>query len=308
VLILDERSRGVLAHGVLGRAAVLGSTTPTFASLARAWLDIGKSHARTRPIAALLERTARVDSGTEKVPALPALVTLDHVAFAYTPHGVTVIDDLVATWRPGEVLVITGPNGSGKSTVLTLLLGLAKPHSGSISIAGHDLQRIHPRVWRQRIGYLSQRPFLPDRVTVGDAMRLLAPDAEKEELERALMQMGLWPVLSIRSPGAPLDARVGSLSAGEKQRLALARVLARRSPLLLLDEPDANLDVDGLELLVMLLRELVPGRMIAVAAHSPRLIEAADRVLALGESPARVVSPAPLEPKPTALQPEGTRS
>jgi ABC-type transport system involved in cytochrome bd biosynthesis fused ATPase/permease subunit len=140
-------------------------------------------------------------------------------------------------------------------------------------------------------------------------MRLLAPDAEGDVLERALVQVRLWPVLSTRSPGSPLDARIGSLSAGEKQRLALARVLARRSPLLLLDEPDANLDAQGLELLVTLLRELAPGRMIAVAAHTPRLIAVADRVLALGEPPARHLGRAPLiEAKVTVLRPEGSRS
>jgi ABC-type multidrug transport system fused ATPase/permease subunit len=308
VLILDEGLRGTIAHGVLGRAALLASMSPAFAGLARAWLELGKSRARVRPVAVRIERHARPKSIGEEPPPLPALVALDRVAFTYSTCEPAVLNELVATWRPGEVLVLTGSNGSGKSTLLALLLGLVRPLRGSISVAGHDLESIDPRLWRQHIGYLSQRPFLPDRATVGEAMRLIAPDAEREELERALIQVKLWPVLSNRSPRAPLDARVGSLSAGEKQRLALARVLARRSPLLLLDEPDANLDAEGLELLATLLRELAPGRMIVVAAHSPRLIEAADRILALGGSSEWRLSPAPLELQSTALQPEGTRS
>jgi ABC-type transport system involved in cytochrome bd biosynthesis fused ATPase/permease subunit len=150
-------------------------------------------------------------------------------------------------------------------------------------VGGKDLHSFNAPLWRRSIAYLSQRPFLSDRATVGGAMCLLAPDADGETFECSLRQVKLWPVLVHRSPQSPLDVKVGSLSAGEKQRLALARVLARRAPVILLDEPDANLDAEGLELLTALLRELAPGRMIAVAAHSPRLIASADRVLALDE-------------------------
>ncbi len=310
VLILDEGLRGSLAHGALGRAAVLASMTPAFAGLARAWVELGRSRARVRPIAATID--AHGHAGAESVgdapPPLPALVALERVGFAYAASGRAVMDGLVATWRPDEVLAITGTNGSGKSTLFALLLGLARPLGGSISVAGKDLGSIDLRLWRRRIGYLPQRPFLPDRATVGAAMGLLAPDADNDELERALVQVQLWRVLSGRSPSAPLCVRVGSLSAGEKQRLALARVLARRSPLLLLDEPDANLDAEGVELLVALVRELAPGRMIALAAHSPRLIAAADRVLRLGDPSTGHAPPVRSEPGPTLPRREGTRS
>jgi len=282
-LLLDESVRGIFAHGILGRAALLASMTPAFAGVARAWIEVGKSGARVGPIAALVERGAHPPSSGDALPPLPALVALDHVAFSYGARQDAVLRDLSFTWRPGEVLAFTGANGSGKSTVLSLLLGLAKPTRGAISVGGKDLHSLNAPLWRRSIAYLSQRPFLSDRATVRGAMCLLAPDADGETLERSLRQVKLWPVLVHRLPQSPLDVKVGSLSAGEKQRLALARVLARRAPVILLDEPDANLDAEGLELLTVLLRELAPGRMIAVAAHSPRLIASADRVLALDE-------------------------
>jgi ABC-type multidrug transport system fused ATPase/permease subunit len=281
VLILDEGLRGSVLHGVLGRAVLLASMTPAFAGLTRAWLEVGKSGARIRPVAALIERGARQVGREDPPPRLPAVITLDHVHFGYGEGQAAVIVDLVATFRPGEVVALTGANGSGKSTLLALLLGLASPTEGTISVAAVDLGRVDLRLWRQGVGYLSQRPFLPDRATARVAIRLLAPDARDDALERALRQVELWPVLCARSPGAPLDARVGSLSAGEKQRLALARVLARRAPVLLLDEPDANLDAEGLGLLASLLRELAPGRCVVIAAHSPQLVSAADRVVSL---------------------------
>jgi ABC-type transport system involved in cytochrome bd biosynthesis fused ATPase/permease subunit len=215
---------------------------------------------------------------------LPAVITVDHVQFAYGPAEPAVIADVVASFRPGEVVALKGPNGSGKSTLLALLLGLARPKLGSVSVAAVDLARIDLRLWRQAIGYLSQRPFLPDRATAREAMRMLAPDAHEEAFERALQQVRLWPVLFLRSPCDPLNARVGSLSAGEKQRLAVARVLARRCPVLLMDEPDANLDAEGLELLASLLRELAPSHVVVIAAHSPRLLDAADRVVSLART------------------------
>jgi ABC-type multidrug transport system fused ATPase/permease subunit len=283
VLLVDESARGTLGRGGLGHAALIASMTPAFAGVARAWLEVDKSGARIRPVAALLARgSSSAAPRGDAPPPLPAPVIFEHIVFSYGPSQRAVLQDLVFHWHPGEVVALTGPNGSGKSTLLMLLLGLAKPERGVISIAGRDLQSMDARAFRRRVGFLSQRPFLPDRATVGGAMRLLAPDAGSEDLEPLLRRVKLWPVLVRRSPDSPLNTRVGSLSAGEKQRLALARVLARRAPLLLLDEPDANLDADGVELLVSLIRELAPGRMIAVAAHGPRLIAAADRVLKLG--------------------------
>jgi ABC-type multidrug transport system fused ATPase/permease subunit len=282
VLVLDERMRGTAMHGVLGRAALLASMSPAFAGVARASLEIARSGARVRSVTSILEHGGPSRAGDARpLPDLPAKVTLDHVGFTYVAGQPAVLDDLVAAIAPGEVLAVTGANGSGKSTLFALLLGLATPSHGTVSVAGVDLKSLDLRAWRQRIGYLAQRPFLPDRSTVRAAMRLLAPDAGDDALELALRRVEVWPVLCARSRTPPLDVRVGSLSAGEKQRLALARVLARDARVLLLDEPDSNLDADGLDLLATLLRELAPGRSIAVAAHSPRLIAVADRVLRL---------------------------
>jgi ATP-binding cassette, subfamily C, bacterial CydCD len=281
VLVLDEGLRGPVFHGVLGRAVVLASMTPAFAGLARSWFEMGKSDVRADAIAALVERAQHSRAHGETPPAWPVAIGLEHIHFGYGSGQPEVLCDLTATFRPGEVVVVSGPNGSGKSTLLALLLGLAKPTRGTISIGATDLASLDCRVFRRQVAYLPQRPFLPDRSTAGEAMRLLAPDAEDAVLEQSLRRVKLWSVLSERAPRRPLDARVSSLSAGERQRLALARVLARRAPIMLLDEPDANLDAEGLELLVALSAELAPGRCIVIAAHSPRLVASADRIVSL---------------------------
>jgi ATP-binding cassette, subfamily C, bacterial CydD len=285
VLVLDEGLRNPLLRGVLGRAVLLAAMTPPFAGLVRAWLEIGKARARTRPVVALLERGARSVSHGEARPSLPAVVALDRVSFGYDAKQEPFISNLVVAFRPGEIIALTGPNGSGKSTLLALLLGLCKPTAGVMTVADIDLEDIDLQFWRRRIGYLPQRPFLPERATVRTAMQLVAPVVADSDLTTALEQVRLWPVLYSRSPGGPLETKVGSLSAGEKQRLALARVLVRKTTLLLLDEPDANLDVEGIALLTDLLRELAPPCTIVIAAHNPRLIAMADRVLSLDRAP-----------------------
>jgi ABC-type multidrug transport system fused ATPase/permease subunit len=281
VLVMDERLREPLLHGVLGRAALLASMTPAFAGLVRAWLEMSKSRARTRLLTGLLERGGRVLPHGEACPRLPTVVALDNVSFQYDAGLQPVLSELQAAFHPGEIVGVTGPNGSGKSTILALLLGLHKPTAGVITVGAIDLTRIDLPQWRSQIGYLPQRPFLPDRATVRAAMQLVAPTACDRVLSRALQDVRLWPILCSHSPRGPLETKVGTLSAGERQRLALARVLARETPLLLLDEPDANLDVEGIELLTDLLRELAARCTVVMAVHNPHLAAAADRVLRL---------------------------
>ncbi len=118
-------------------------------------------------------------------------------------------------------------------------------------------------------------------MTVAQAIHLLASevDATPAAMEATLGRLALWPVLLRRNPAAPLEVTLGTLSAGEKQRVAIARVLLRRTPLLLLDEPDANLDAEGIALVAQIIRDEARSRMVLVVAHSPALLATVDRVL-----------------------------
>ena len=156
--------------------------------------------------------------------------------------------------------------------MLRLLLGVTDTYEGKIEIGGVDMMALDLDAWRGSIGYLPQRPYLGERTTVAEAMALVAGDADRARLQSSLERMALWPVLASKSPHAPLSVRVGMLSAGERQRLALARVLASDCDVLLLDEPDANLDAAGVHLLAGLIRELAQTKMIALAAHTPELV------------------------------------
>jgi ATP-binding cassette subfamily C protein CydCD len=195
-------------------------------------------------------------------------------------------------------VALTGANGSGKTTCLRLFLALAMPHSGTIRVGGIDLRNLNAAAWRKNIAFLPQRPYLPQRSDVRTAIRLLAPEASDESMLEALRRVGLLDALR-RSSSEPLRVRTDTLSVGQRQRLALARFLCRDAPLLILDEPDANLDREGIALVESILRELSRDRAVLFVAHTPELVAIADRVITLD---AARMAPADARPRAIALR------
>ena len=185
------------------------------------------------------------------------------------PAATISVDDAFSV-DPGEIVALTGPSGCGKSTLLRVLLGLAP---GAVRIGDVDLREFDPAAWHARIAWVPQHPHL-FAGTIADNVRLGRPEATTTAVRRALADA--------QFAGADLEARIGDrgagLSAGERQRLALARAFLRDAPLLLLDEPTAGLDGATEAEVVDAIRRLVLGRTVVVVAHRPALITLADRV------------------------------
>ena len=284
-LVVGERLHGVSIAETMGEALVFAAVVPAFLGLAREWLELTRSAAGLKPLAELLAAPLGPVGGAEEVPRLPAAIMLRSIRFAYPPTAAAAsplaLDDVTIDWRPGEVLVLVGANGSGKSTLLRLLLAVAEPASGTIEVGGADLFGLDLDSWRRCIAYLPQRPFFPDRATVRTGVRHIARDATDAAIEKALARVGLLASLRAKSPEGPLDVPVTALSVGQRQRLALARLLAQDARVLILDEPDANLDAEGIALVADIVRELAPHCMIAIAAHTEQLIAPGDRVVKL---------------------------
>ncbi|WP_394837839.1 ATP-binding cassette domain-containing protein [Pendulispora rubella] len=282
-VVVFERSRGgELTGAMLAHAALFGASIPAMANLGRNWLDVTRQGVRFAPFAELLRGSPLPSGrGTEHV-ALPARVTWDGVAVRYAGAGERALEDVHLVWEPGTVLVLRGHNGSGKSTLLRTLLAVAPLDGGAVRCGGVELAELDLDAWRKSVAYVAQRPFLPARGSVREAFAIVSPDAVDAVIERALARVGLLEVLVRRQPEQPLTVDVGALSVGERQRLALARVLANDKPLVLLDEPDANLDKAGVEMLAKLVHELSSeGRMVGIAAHTDEIIRLGDRVVVL---------------------------
>lgn len=189
--------------------------------------------------------------------------------------------------QSGEVVALTGPSGCGKSTVLSVVLGLRRPDAGTVRLGGVDLIELDLDDWRNHLAWVPQRPHVFAR-TVAENVRLAKPDASDAHVTAALDAVGLTEVVRRLPHG--VDTRLGEggagLSAGERQRLALARAFVQNAPLLLLDEPTASLDNETQADVLVAVRQLLAGRTALIVAHRPALAAVADRVVELPPAPA----------------------
>ena len=286
-LALDATMREAFGVAVLGDALLLAACLPAIMGTASGMHEIVRSSSLIAPLTAILEASPRPELAREgaKPPTSPCDVVFDAVSFRYRENELPTFESVSARWTTGAALFVEGANGAGKSTLLRLLLGLRAPTAGTITFGGIDLQAIDPLAYRRCAAYLPQQPYLGEaHVTVASAMRIAAPDAADRVLLETLARVNVLDALERRS-ATPLDVTIGTLSAGQRQRLALARVLAQDASLVLLDEPDAYLDSAGMKLVAHIIEDLVAaGKMVAVAAHSPELaVEGAVRITVKSE-------------------------
>ena len=257
---------------------------PPLAGLTRTIFELLRTTPRIQMLAPVLGVELRAtDPGGDALPPLPCEVRFESVNFAY--GNVPVLRNVSFSWQPGEILAILGPNGSGKSTILKLMVGLIKPNSGRILVGGIDLRDLDVSAWRRNVAYLPQRPHVPEKFTVYQAMQFILPDLTHEEAELALIRTGSWDWLrrAHATNVAPLEIPVAVLSAGLRQRVMLSRTLARSKALVLLDEPDENLDAKSLASLGQLVHDAGHAAMVALATHDEGIVTKGATVVKLGD-------------------------
>jgi thiol reductant ABC exporter CydD subunit len=215
-------------------------------------------------------------------PALAGL-TVEGLRVSYPGRSEPALDGVSLTVEEGEVLALVGRSGCGKSTLLSVLLGLLTPERGSVRVGDVDLADIDLDAWRARLAWVPQRPHL-FAASIAQNVRLGRSGASNAEVWAAISAAGLTDVVRQQPQGLDtvLGDRGAGLSAGERQRVALARAFLRDAPLLLLDEPTANLDGQTERDIVQAIRRLARGRTVVLVAHRPALIAVADRVLSFG--------------------------
>jgi thiol reductant ABC exporter CydD subunit len=208
-------------------------------------------------------------------------VVLEHVDFGYG-DGPLVLRDVSITLGPGETVALCGPSGGGKSTLAALLVRLADPVAGRVRCGGTDLADADLDAWRARLAWIPQRPVVVAG-TIADNVRLAAPDASAAAVTGALQSAGFGPLLAALPAG--VDTAVGDggrpLSAGEAQRLALARAFVRDADLVILDEPTAHLDASAAAAVTDAVAVLCATRTALIITHDPALAAKADRIVEL---------------------------
>ncbi|MFE9251875.1 thiol reductant ABC exporter subunit CydD [Streptomyces sp. NPDC007088] len=226
---------------------------------------------------------ARVpQAGTGPVPERGAL-RWDAVTVRYPGRDEPAVERFSLSVAPGETVALVGPSGAGKSTVLSTVLGFVRPESGRLLFGGTDLTTVAPERLHERIAWVPQQPTL-FAGTVGENVLLARPEADDAAVEAALRAAGAWEFVSALPQGmhTPLGEDGTGLSAGQRQRLALARAFLADRPVLLLDEPTAALDGSTEAEIVEAVRRLVVGRTVLLVVHRPALLAVADRVVRVG--------------------------
>jgi ATP-binding cassette, subfamily C, bacterial CydD len=234
---------------------------------------------------ALLDAPSAAPRGGRLVAPTPAEapVRLEHVSFAYPSRPGLVLDRFELELDPGETVALVGPSGAGKTTVANLLLRFAEPSAGRITAGGVDLADCRTEAWRGLIAWVPQRPTV-FRGTVADNIRLGDPSASELRIRDAAALAGADRFIRALPSGYETVLGDGArpLSAGERRRLALARAFVRDAPLVILDEPTADLDRTSGEVVAEAIERLRIGRTMLLIAHRPELVERADRIVVLG--------------------------
>ena len=210
-------------------------------------------------------------------------VRLEAVSFSYpAAREHPVLDGVELELRPGETVALVGESGAGKSTLASLLLRLAEPDGGRVVAGSVDLASCDAAVWRTQIAWVPQRPTL-FRGTIAHNLRLGDPTADDRRVREAAELAGADSFVRELPEGYETTVGDGGreLSAGEGRRLALARAFLRDAPLLILDEPTANLDPASAELVGDAIDRIRERHTILLIAHRTELARRADRVVAL---------------------------
>ncbi|WP_105970284.1 thiol reductant ABC exporter subunit CydD [Streptomyces geranii] len=238
--------------------------------------------AAAEEIFAVLE-TPVPESGTGAVPA--GGIAFEGVTVRYPGRSVDAVADVSFAVAAGETVALVGPSGAGKSTLLHALLGFVRPAEGRVCVGRADLAGLDLEQWRARVAWVPQRPHL-FAGSIAENVRLARPDADDTAVRRALADAGALEFVDALPEG--VDALLGEegagLSAGQRQRLALARAFLADRPVLLLDEPTAALDGETEAEVVAAVRRLAVGRTVLLVVHRPALLEVVDRVVRVTEA------------------------
>jgi ABC-type multidrug transport system fused ATPase/permease subunit len=207
---------------------------------------------------------------------------LRDLVFHYPGADRPAVDHFSLDIKPGETVALIGHSGSGKTTVANLILRTLAPTSGTIEVDGQPVDQV-PLDWvRSQVALVAQDPYLYYG-TIADNLRVAKPDATEAELIEAARAANIYDFIQASPQG--FDTLVGerglSLSGGQVQRLAVARALLKNAPIIVLDEPTSQIDLETESVIHEALARLTAQRTVLLIAHRLKTVQAADRIVVM---------------------------
>lgn len=227
------------------------------------------------------ERDAQ-KKGTDKVENdSDAALRIKNVSFSYQDQKV--LGDLNCTFEAGKMVVISGANGTGKTTLLNLILRFYRADRGEIQYGGKRIEEYDLEDWRDHIGYVQQDSMIFEG-SLRDNILLYAPEINESQIWQILRAAGLETTVMEWKDKLDTDLQQGErLSDGQKQRVAIARVIAKNPSIVLLDEPTANLDYKTEEAIILDIKKMCREKILIVITHRDSVAKYADMIVTMNE-------------------------
>lgn len=284
----------LMTMGALIAANILaGRLVAPLVQLVGQWRSIGQFMAAKKRLDELFAQPLDPRQTALAMPRPQGKLTLDAVSFAYPRSPHKQLDGLSGQLGPGGLHAVVGANGSGKSTLLRLLRGLYPPSSGRVLLDGGDMAQFAQHDLARWIGYLPQQVQLISG-SVRDNIALAEPGVSDEQILLAAQRANAHDFVIDLPEGyaTPVGEGGSRFSGGERKRIAIAQVLLRDPPVLLLDEPTADLDSKAEQAFIATLRELAATRTVIVVTHSLAVLTQCNGIVVLEKGRIKVAGPA----------------
>ena len=268
--------------GIIATSILAGKALAPFDALVNIWqqlLNSKKAYARLNEVVEIIED----ESEKTELPAPKGFINLDKISYRAAGSSNIILKQIDFTAKPGEVIAIIGPSGGGKTTLSRLIAGIIEPSTGKITIDGAKLQNYNRKTLGKYIGYLPQQVEFVQG-TIKENIARFNEEINDQQVVQAALNAGSHNVILNFEKGYDtiLENLGKNLSAGQKQRIALARCFYGDTKIMILDEPNSNLDSEGETALVNALKVAKEKNItVFVVSHRTAILGAVDKILVM---------------------------